>query len=160
MADDCASCHLAAMATNKHNQHLISNALPPAGNNLSECYACHNTSATSGGAANLSNHMNNVTDVSFNATYAYEDKTATESGSGTSSQCSNVRCHNGVQTPTWNNTISCGDCHNEGAKAGPLPAWESSVSRSHGAHADNNTDYTDCDNCHEVRAIPVFVEST
>lgn len=144
---NCAICHLEAMATNKHSQHLASNSLPNA-TNVNECFNCHNSTATSGGVATGANHINGADDLNFATAMNYEAAAAARNGAlvGASTTCNNVICHNGVTTPQWSATVTCGSCHNTGG-TGPLPS-AASVGRSHAAHANNDATYTDCDNCH------------
>jgi predicted CxxxxCH...CXXCH cytochrome family protein len=147
LADDCASCHEGAlMATNGHGVHLTSNALPAA-DDLTECVTCHATTATVSKTAAAGSHFASGQDVSFVSSFGYEGGTASRSGTGGSTTCSAVICHNGVTTPVWSGSVNCGDCHNT-AGSSALPGWESSVSRSHLAHANTDSDYTECDNCH------------
>ena len=66
------------MATNKHAQHLGSNALPAAA--LNECYVCHDNTATAGGLASGASHLNSAVNLNFNAGFGYEGTGATRSG--------------------------------------------------------------------------------
>ncbi|BCR05573.1 c-type cytochrome [Desulfuromonas versatilis] len=162
LANDCASCHAAAMASNKHNQHLVSNSLP--GTDLDfgtadECRACHNTTTSGTGRASGSAHLNGTRNLAFNATYNYENLAAARAaGAGATTTCSNVRCHSGVTTPQWNSTVTCGSCHNTGG-TGPLPG-QAGVTRSHPYHANNDSNYTDCDKCHGASGVTVSATYT
>ena len=159
LTDDCASCHAGtAIATNKHAQHLGSNALPLATaltfNTSDECGACHNQTTVSGnGRASGNQHIDNSLDVSFAATYDYEAVGGTGStGTGGARTCSDIRCHNGVTTPGWNATITCGQCHGDGtgsANSEPGPTMTPSVTGSHAQHIDGvPATFTDCAECH------------
>jgi predicted CxxxxCH...CXXCH cytochrome family protein len=143
---NCSICHLEAMTSNDHGAHLASNALP--GTAVNECYVCHNSTATSGGLATGANHINGADDLNFNGTFAnYEASTAARAaGTGSTTTCSNTKCHNGVTTPTWNGTVSCGSCHNTSG-TGPLPSAASVIGK-HDKHANNDATYTDCAQCH------------
>ncbi|MDF1527283.1 MAG: hypothetical protein P1S59_13660, partial [bacterium] len=113
LADDCASCHEGAlMAANRHGVHLTSNALPAA-DDLTECAACHTATATAGKTAAAGSHFDGLRNVSFASTYSYEAGAAGRAGTGSSTTCSAIVCHNGVTTPAWNAVISCGQCHRD-----------------------------------------------
>lgn len=132
--------------SNKHAAHTGSNSLPQTGAN--DCFACHNNTVNSSGVITGTGHLNLTKgDLSFNSTYNYETIAVTKAGSGTTTTCSNVLCHNGVTTPTWAaaSTISCGKCHNTSG-TGPLPSG--SIAGSHAAHANNDGDFADCASCH------------
>jgi len=155
MANDCASCHHGAgMASNKHGQHLASNALPGTAltfNTTDECVTCHSGTTTGGGVASGASHINAVRDVSFAASFGYEGGAASRINTGAATTCSTVRCHNGVGTPSWStaSVINCGECHHDlNLASSPRPTWEGSVGRSHAAHADTDGVYTDCADCH------------
>jgi predicted CxxxxCH...CXXCH cytochrome family protein len=128
-----------------HGEHLASNLSPT-------CSACHyDALGTNGTYGNPATHANRaLTPIDIDNTYNYE--AANASFEGTGNTCSNVRCHNGATTPNFalsgGVNITCGACHNGGTGAmDPRPSGDN-VSRSHPAHADNNSVYTDCDNCH------------
>lgn len=167
-ADKCVDCHaawpklLAQWAggtfppiSNKHVNHLDSAAFPQASYDL-KCYVCHADSIDStGGFVVGGKHLNGGMpgEFKFDAAYAgYQGLTPAKTGSWGTAVCSNVKCHNGVATPTWAgaSVIACGDCHNTGkgtASKGPLPS-QASIAGSHAAHADNNNIYADCAKCH------------
>ena len=152
----CADCHAATgksldqgawpPVSNAHAEHSASNALPNA--TQSDCYACHGTTVdNSGDLTGNTTHLNlTVGDVSFNTAFDYEAGSAgVAAGSGASTTCSAVACHNGATTPTWGaGTIACGACHGSGSD--PLPTG--SIGNGHSLHANNDADYTDCRNCH------------
>ena len=146
---NCSICHLEAMVTNKHNQHLTSNALPNA-TNVNECFNCHNSTATAAGLASGANHINSIDDVNFTAATNYEAGTAARASTGATTTCSNVKCHSGITTPQWSATVSCFSCHNTGG-TGPLPSAASVIGK-HPQHANNDAVYTDCALCHQNAA--------
>ncbi len=155
LTNNCATCHAGtAIGTRKHANHLGSNSMGATNltyNTTDECIACHSTTTSGTGRASGSQHIDNTQDVSFNSTFDYEGTgtIAGSTGTGDARTCSDVRCHNGVTTPAWAaaSTIACGNCHNN-AGSGPLPTNAANASGSHLKHANSDTDYTDCDNCH------------
>lgn len=145
-----------APTSGEHTPHLTSNSLTGTEANGEDCYACHESSITSAGAlknyrANAANkHLDTLaTSVVFNSTFNYEGNAAGITSTGDAATCSNILCHNGVTTPTWATagSIACGQCHNTSG-TGPLPSGASTAG-SHNAHANNDSTYTDCANCHE-----------
>jgi predicted CxxxxCH...CXXCH cytochrome family protein len=154
----CADCHAANAVkdlgngawppvSSAHGNHLASNALPNAAQ--SDCYACHDGTIDNTGALKAAGTHLNLTsgDLAFNGSFNYEAGTAGRAaGAAATTTCSAVLCHNGITTPTWGaGTISCGQCHNT-AGTGPLPSG--SIGGSHSAHANNDGDFADCENCH------------
>ncbi|MDT8442300.1 MAG: CxxxxCH/CxxCH domain-containing protein, partial [Desulfuromonadales bacterium] len=154
----CADCHAAGTgnslwvaagsgtwppSSNNHGDHLTSNALPQASPN--DCFACHDATVDNSGALKASGAHLDLTagNLSINSGYGYEGVIAGHLGSGASTTCSNVLCHNGVTTPTWSaaSVISCGDCHGSAANAAPTDL----SARSHAKHAATNSE---CANCH------------
>lgn len=159
-ADACNVCHLAAMTSSGHADHLSSN-VPELKNttfatlgSTDDCVVCHNTTTNGAGLASGSAHLDNSSDLSFKTAYNYEATTAARAaGAAGTTTCSNISCHNGVTTPTWGaGSIACGQCHGNGS--GPLPN-QTNVTRSHPYHANNDAVYTDCDKCHGATGVTV-----
>ncbi|MBI5017087.1 MAG: CxxxxCH/CxxCH domain-containing protein [Deltaproteobacteria bacterium] len=161
---NCADCHAATgkllyqggwpVATNKHTQHLGSNSLPQTG--TSDCFSCHDTTLDSSGGLKAGGaHLNAVKDVAFNAAYSYEGAAGSRTGTGATTTCASVRCHNGVTTPSWAaaSTIACGQCHNTGG-TGPVPTG-AGVAGSHAVHAQNVWPTPTCDACHGASGVTV-----
>ena len=94
----CDACHASSPATGSHSKHMS-----VAGYGCATCHAATVSSNTN--ISNLSNHVNAVKDVQFNAV-----------GAATGASCSVVACHgNGkgaapVEVPTWG-TAATGDCN-------------------------------------------------
>ena len=129
LTNDCASCHEGSgMASNTHDNHLGSNALT--GNDLTfntgdNCVVCHDATTSGGGLAGGGQHLDTTVDLSFSTTApavgdggtSYEEVAVVHNVNGAGAAddtCSNVRCHNGVDTPEWDGVtspIACGDCH-------------------------------------------------
>ena len=129
-----------------HSGHMASNALPNVTQN--DCYACHGNTINSSGVLAGAGHLNNTAgDLAFATAFNYQGTAVTPGGTaGTARTCSNVLCHNGVATPTWGSgAIACGKCHNTGL-TGPLPSGTTGA--DHSMHANNDTNYADCANCH------------
>jgi predicted CxxxxCH...CXXCH cytochrome family protein len=94
-------------------------------------------------------HFDGSQNLSFATTYGYEGGAADRAaGAGSTTTCSAIVCHNGVTTPEWRGAVACGTCHQDTAASSALPSRESSVSRSHLAHANTDADYSDCAPCH------------
>jgi predicted CxxxxCH...CXXCH cytochrome family protein len=140
--------------TNAHAEHSASNALPNA--TQADCYACHNDTANNSGNLAGSSHLNlTAGDLVFNTTFNYEAGTAGRAaGTGGTTTCSAVACHNGATTPTWGaGTIACGQCHGNGSGPRPDQTANASIFGNHDIHADNDTVTTDdCVNCHTSSA--------
>lgn len=157
--DKCVDCHASGAkllglqvggvyppVSNKHANHLTSAALPQP-TDQEKCFSCHNTTVDSSGQIVAGGtHVNGSLDATFNANYDYAGVAAARIGSGATTTCQNIKCHNGDSTPAWDaaSTIACGDCHGTG---GPLPD-DAATTGSHLVHANNDAVYTECAKCH------------
>jgi predicted CxxxxCH...CXXCH cytochrome family protein len=174
---DCGTCHgdtggvtesLRAVPVTGNSGTIHPNHVGMATSPEVTCTVCHYISwggATNGTYGNVQQHangtlfaleLNGPANSPSQVIADYENLGAAPAGSYGSVTCSNVRCHNGVTTPVWSDSsipaFGCGDCHQDAAGTSPLPTWNSRVDGSHDAHADTDSDYTDCDNCHGVVA--------
>ena len=171
---DCGTCHGSVAGadaiakswprtgsyTQSHGEHVVSNSAPG-------CSACHDSDvngavAAQGTYGDEALHANGVVNLVFGETKAeaetvnYEALTAAYNdavgnGAATGAEtCANVRCHNGLTAPAFDLAagvdIVCGDCHGVPATDDPRPAG--SAAGLHAGHANADTVYTDCDNCH------------
>ncbi|PLX40333.1 MAG: hypothetical protein C0608_09400, partial [Deltaproteobacteria bacterium] len=151
---DCGTCHgdsaaaggetekaspITGSYASAHTSHVTSN-IPGI-----SCSACHYDAAgTNGTYGNNLKHADTVLDKpGLDTAYNYE--AGTVSYDDINFQCSNVMCHNGKLTPVFTASISCGDCHGSGS-GDAVPTG--STERSHPAHTNNDSDYTECTYCH------------
>jgi predicted CxxxxCH...CXXCH cytochrome family protein len=146
--------------TQSHGEHVVSNSQPG-------CSACHDSDANGAAAAqgtygDEAQHANGAVDLVFAQAMAEAQTVVYEGAAGVvyndavgngaalgAETCASVRCHNGVTTPAFDLAagvdIACSDCHG-GAGTDPRPS--DAAAGLHGAHANNDAVYTECDLCH------------
>jgi predicted CxxxxCH...CXXCH cytochrome family protein len=157
---NCTSCHAnppsgASTAYpnvgGAHSKHI---ALNGAGTPIS-CDTCHNGLGTG-----TLNHYNRAKtrltpgDVAFLTTYNAKTGASSFDNSAALS-CSNVSCHGGVATPSWQTgsitvTTQCTNCHVFGSSLGN-PQYNSPYSGQHNI----NTSHRTCTNCHNTTTLAV-----
>ncbi|MHC4815764.1 MAG: CxxxxCH/CxxCH domain c-type cytochrome, partial [Planctomycetota bacterium] len=176
---DCGTCHgdtggatesLKAVPVTGSSGTIHPNHLSMPTSPTVTCTVCHfdwgsgaNGTGTNGTYGNYDKHADGTLQaIDINSRFEspsalitdYEGSAPATSGGYGNYTCLNVRCHNGVTTPVWSDAsipgFSCGDCHQDAAGNSPLPTWDTGVSGSHSVHANTDSDFTDCDNCHGV----------